>query len=93
MSAKEKWLLEASAVVGPTAKLAATVTVDSCRFLPAHPLLPFPVARPIAASRACPRQALAFSALDEHMPQYTDRHQPADVDSRPAPVLRRTPWD
>ena len=68
---------KASEIVGPAVKLEATIQVDSCCSFPADPLLPCPAARPIAASRACPSQALAFSAPDEHTPQHAGRRQPA----------------
>ena len=53
---------KASDIAGPAAKLAVTVSVDSCRFFPADPLLPRPAACLLAASRTCPCQALALSA-------------------------------
>jgi hypothetical protein len=40
LSAKESGCSKASEIVGPTAKLAATVSVDSCRFFPADPRRP-----------------------------------------------------
>jgi hypothetical protein len=45
---------EASEIVGPAAKVAVTVPVDSCRFFPADPLLPSPAACLLASSHTLP---------------------------------------
>src|ERR1700686_5125203 len=73
--AKATWLLEGSEIIGPAAKLAATVSVDSCRFFPADPLLPRPDACLLAASLPAHARPSRSLLKDEHALQRTGRGQ------------------
>ena len=70
---------EASEIVGPAAKVAVTVPVDSCRFFPADPLPPSPAACLLPASRTCPRRPSRSLLKDEHALQWTGRGQTASL--------------